>query len=150
MKEQQITPEITIGGQPHTADIKALKERGFQTVINLRAPDEKNLLEDEKRLVEESGMDYASIPVTPQLLDEAAVHRFATSVAPKSSQPVYVHCGSGGRAGLLALLHLAIDNGWTVEQALQEGEKHGISPSERSPYRRFFEEYIQRRSAGAR
>jgi len=150
MKEQQITPEITVGGQPTADNIRELKERGFQTVINLRAPDEKNLLKDEKRHVEDNCMDYASIPVASQTLDEAAVQRFSTTVGAKNSQPVYVHCGSGGRAGVLALLYLAIDNGWTVEQALQEGEKHGIGPSERSPYRRFFEEYIQRRSAGER
>lgn len=150
MKEQVITPEITIGSQPTAENVRELKERGYQTVINLRQPDEKNLLPDEKREVEEASMDYASIPVSPQTLDEAAVHRFSTTVGAKSSQPVYVHCGSGGRAGVITLLHLAIANGWTVAQALQEGEKLGIGPSERSPYRRFFEEYIQRRSAGER
>jgi hypothetical protein len=50
----------------------------------------------------------------------------------------------------MVLLHQAIDHGWSLAKALEEGDRLGIAPGENSPYRAFFESYIRRHSAGER
>ena len=64
--------------------------------------------------------------------------------------PAFMHCKSGGRAGTFALLHLAIQHGWSIRRALEEGAKMGIDLSDDSPYRSFFEDFLRRRSPGER
>jgi len=148
LNEQTINRHVTIGGRPEAADIEDLRKRGFGTIINLMTPDEPGYAEEE-RLVENSGLSYASIPVAPNLVDDMAVARFNQEIA-SSPKPVAVHCKGGGRAGVMTLLYLAIQHGWTVAHALEEGEKLGLKIGPDSPYRGFVEGYIKRHSAGER
>ena len=148
LNEHQISKDLLIGGRPEAADIEDLQQRGFRTIINLQTPDEPGALEEE-RLVENSGLTYSHIPVSPALLNDAAVARFSQAVA-SSDGPVAVHCKGGGRAGVMSLLHLGVQNGWSVQQALEVGEQLGVKLGSDSPYREFFEAYLRRHSAGER
>ena len=151
MNQREIVKGITIAGQPNADDIQTLRDQGFRTIVNLRLPDDQGILEDEEHIVESSGLNYAAIPISPKTIDDIAVMRFSQAVSSTDSQPALVHCGSGGRAGVMTLLHLAIENGWSLQRTLEEGERLGdIAPSETSPYRAFFESYIKRHSAGER
>lgn len=150
MNERKITTDITIGGQPMAEDIQSLAKRGFRTIVNLRTDGEQGALDEEKRIAEEAGLDYAEIPVAPNTLDDLAVHRFEGAVT-GDSPPAYVHCGGGGRAGIMTLLHLTIVPGWSLAQAYEQGQKLGdLAPGPNSPYRAFFEAYIKRHSPAER
>jgi uncharacterized protein (TIGR01244 family) len=151
MNEREITDGIVISGQPSAGELRLLSAQGYRTVINLRTPGELGEVPDEERIVEESGLSYASIPVSPATLDDMAVERFTNTIASEGRAPVLVHCKSAGRAGMMALLHLAIQNGWSLQEALEEGKNRGnIAPAAGSPYREFFENFIRRHSAGER
>lgn len=150
MNERQITPDITIAGQPSSEDIATLRGQGFRTVINLRTPGEQGALDEEERLVEAAGLNYSEIAMSPQTLDDIAVQRFGQAIASDNGAPALVHCGSGGRAGIISLMHLAVTQGWSLQRALEEGKKQNIAPGADSPYRPFFEDYIRRHSAGER
>ena len=148
---KQVTKEISIAGQPSPQDIEDAHKNGFRTIINLRTPDESGYLADEERQVEGLGLTYASIPVSPETLDDVAVARFSQALVSVDGTPALVHCRSAGRAGVMTLLHLAVQHGWTIQKALEEGQKMGdIAPSETSPYRAFFESYIRAHSVGER
>ena len=147
LNEQKINDKISIGGALRDGDAQDLETRGFVTVVNLMTPDESN--DGEEELVKGVGLDYAPIPVSPATLDDITVARFLQAVE-SADGPVAVHCKGGGRAGIMALLYLAIDNGWSVGQALEEGEKMKIQLGQGSPYRQFFESYIRAHSAGER
>ena len=147
LNEQKITEQISIGGALRDGDAQDLENRGFKTVINLMTPDESS--DGEEELVKGVGLTYAPIPISPGSLDDITVARFLQAVE-SSTGPVAVHCKSGGRAGLMALVALAIEHGWSVENALVEGEKMGIKIAADSPYRSFFENYLKRHSAGER
>ncbi|PQV64421.1 TIGR01244 family protein [Abditibacterium utsteinense] len=146
--EQSFNDKITIGGRPDASEIEELHNRGFKTVVNLLTPDEPGF-ETEEAEVENTGMTYASIPTSPALLDDIAMARFSQAID-SSSGPVAVHCKGGGRAGVLSLLHLAVTHGWNREKACEEAEKLKVKIGPESPYRAFFESYIQRHSAGER
>jgi protein tyrosine phosphatase (PTP) superfamily phosphohydrolase (DUF442 family) len=75
--------------------------------------------------------------------------RFSQAVD-RSDGPVAVHCKGGGRAGVLTLLHLAVMNGWNRQEAFEVAQKMQVKIGPDSPYREFFEGYIQRHSAGER
>lgn len=147
---RQIAPNLFIAGQPTEEELADIPSTGFRTVINLRTADEEGVVANEERLVETAGLNYAAIPITPQTINDVAVHRFIQAVDSEDAPPVVAHCGSGGRAGIMMLLHLAIDYGWSVEQTLSEGEKLGIAPGPNSPYRNFVEDYIRRHSPAER
>lgn len=148
VNEQQITEKIAIGGRPAPDDVADLKARGFRTVVNLLTTDEPDY-DTEERLVENAGLTYAPIPVAPDTLDDVVMARFSQAVE-SSDGPVAVHCKGGGRAGVLTLLHLAVQRGWSLATALEEGEKMVAKIGPDSPYRTFFESYIRRHSAGER
>jgi len=151
MNQREIIEGISIAGQPTAEDIARLRDEGFKTIVNLRLPEDNGILEDEEHIVEGSGLNYAAIPVSPTVVDDLAVQRFSQAIYDKESRPALIHCGSGGRAGIMLLLHLAIEHGWSVERTLEEGAKLGdLAPSETSAYRPFFEGYIKRHSAGER
>ena len=151
MDDRKIMDDISIGGQPDAADLPRLAQRGYRTVVNLRGAHEEGVLEDEKRLAEEAGLNYAEIPVTPETLDDLAVQRFQGAVTGTDGPPAYVHCRGGGRAGLLTLMHLALAHSWSLQQAYEEGERHGgLAPGPDSPYREFFESFIKRHSPAER
>jgi uncharacterized protein (TIGR01244 family) len=150
MNERQLAEGIAVSGQPSPAEISLLHDRGFRTVVNVRTPDDEGYLENEERLVESAGLNYAEIPISPKRLDDIAVQRFSQALESVDGKPAIVHCGSGGRAAMMVLLHLAVQNGWSLQHALREGERLSAAPSETSPYRAFFEDYIKRHSAGER
>ena len=145
--QTKINEKITIGGALEAGDAQKLHDEGFKTVISLLTADEEN--PSEKADVESVGLDFESVPVAPDLLDDVAVARFSQEVE-SSDGPVYVHCKSGGRAGVMTLLHLGVKHGLSLEETLKMGEKFDAKVGEDSPYRAFFESYLQRHSAGER
>ncbi len=151
MNERVINRDVTIAGQPSAADIAGYEQAGYHTVINLRTEGEAGQLADERERVEATGMNYAAIPVAPDTLDDIAVGRFIQAIESDGAKPAVAHCKSGGRAGLMTLLYLAVTHGWSIEQALAQGQAMGgIGPAAASPYRAFFEGYLKRHSAGER
>ncbi|HEX8551135.1 MAG TPA: protein tyrosine phosphatase family protein [Abditibacteriaceae bacterium] len=146
---KQISDDVWIAGQPSEDELRSAGER-FRTVVNLRTPDENGVLADEERLVEDAGMSYAPIPVSPELLDDATIERFHAAIASEGRTPALVHCQGGGRAGVLTLLHLAIKNGWGIDQALHHGEEKGILIAPDSPYLPIFEDFLRRHSPAER
>jgi uncharacterized protein (TIGR01244 family) len=150
MNIRAITNHISIGGQPDEADLQELQDKGFRTIINLRAEGERDYRAEEEREVEGRGLNYSSIPVTPELLDDMAMQRFSNAIDAEDAPPVFVHCAGGGRAGVLTLIHLAVENGWSLLQADATGKELGLTPPADSPYRAFYEDYIRRHSAGQR
>ena len=150
MDISQLTPELSIGGQPQPDDITALRDQGFRTVVNLRMPDEPGVLPDEERLVQNAGLNYAEVPISPDIVDDGTIERLTQILTTVDTAPVYVHCKAGGRAGTFSMLHLAIQHGWSIEQAYEEGEKVGIVIPEDSPYRAIFEGFLRRHSPGER
>jgi uncharacterized protein (TIGR01244 family) len=60
----KVGDDMFIAGQPTPRALKALKDQGVTTVINLRMPQEMERVGfDEKKLIEEFGMKYVYIPM---------------------------------------------------------------------------------------
>ena len=140
--EKMLDEQLIVSGQPTPDEIEALRRRGVRGVINLRGEGEEGFWDGEKAAVESAGMDFSHIPISPSMLDDAAVMRVHQAIDSAGGTAV-LHCQGGGRAGIMGLLHLAVKHGWGVQHALDEGRKRGVEIKEDSPYRAFFERYLK-------
>ncbi|CAN5321681.1 hypothetical protein BH23VER1_BH23VER1_29240 [soil metagenome] len=128
--QHHLSDRLTIGTQPDTDDLKRLRDEGFSSIVNLRSADETGhpLIDPlaEEAAVREQGMGYVNYPVSLSELDPAMVDAFGAAIEDLTA-PIFVHCRGGKRSGALALMHIAIESGWTGDEALRKGEEAGYS-----------------------
>ena len=116
---------VTGHGQPDEQTLQQIRAAGYAAVIDLRRPEEDRGLENERASVEGLGMSYISLPV-----DGAAGITYENAnaldeVLAKFDKPVFVHCGSGNRAGALLALRAKL-NGADNETAIEAGKETGL------------------------
>lgn len=90
---------------PHAEDLDFLRQRGFRSVVNLRAlgeQDEALSPEREGEEAERRGLAYLHFPVRPDELGPAKVREFRSRLE-RLPKPVVIHCASGKRAGLMMI-----------------------------------------------
>jgi protein tyrosine/serine phosphatase len=123
----QVNDRLYRGAQPRKGTIKKLAEVGIKTVINLRGADDRT--KDEETEAKAAGLAYFSIPL-PGLgrpSDDEIARILAIIDAPEN-QPVFVHCKRGAdRTGAVVAIYRITHDSWTVEQALAEANRHGMS-----------------------
>jgi uncharacterized protein (TIGR01244 family) len=131
---------VACGGATETAALDGLKQDGFKAVINLRQASERGANIEEKRARAEAlGMKYIHIPFNPAAPEAKTFDDFLATVADKSNQPVYVHCGSANRVGAVWLAKRVLQDGWTVEKATEEAKLIGLSAA---PLEQFALKYV--------
>ena len=96
--------------------------------------------DEEGAFAREANLDYLHIPVDSSRLDQAQVDDFRERIA-QLPAPYYIHCAGGGRAGAFALMHLAIENGWSGEETLERAGDLGVA-IERPEVAEFVKGYV--------
>lgn len=99
---------------------------GFQSVLNLRSPDESGVLPDEPQAAAAAGLHYANVPLSNTNPKAAEVEK-ALEAIDSLPKPVLVHCGAGLRAGAIALLAAAVEEGLTPEEIQVKAAELGLS-----------------------
>lgn len=123
-------PGLYTAAQPAATDWAAIRARGIETVINLRAPEETPG-RDEAAEVRAAGMHYLDIPVAPaDGINADNARRLHAALAPNHGGGVLVHCASGNRAGALLALEQADFDGLTSQAALDLGRRAGVTKME--------------------
>jgi uncharacterized protein (TIGR01244 family) len=123
---KKVSDVLSVAGQPSPENLKQVAEAGFKSVLNLRSPNETNALPDEQQQAEAAGLHYAHVPLQSAVPDEALVSR-AIAELENLPKPVLVHCGAGLRAGAIALIATAKQEGWTTEQLIQKTKEIGLN-----------------------
>ncbi len=118
---------VACGGATDTTALEGLAKDGFKSVINLRQASEANAnIELNAARAKELGLKYIHIPFNTQTLDPKVIDQFLSSIADKSNQPAFVHCGSASRVGSVWLAKRVLQDGWTVEKATEEAKFIGL------------------------
>jgi uncharacterized protein (TIGR01244 family) len=120
-----IRPGLAAAGQPTKDALRALKEQGFRTVINLRAETEPGVKEEEAILKEE-GLRYVSVPITPASLSQQQVDEVEKALLDPAAGGVLLHCGSANRVGAVWAA-IQAKKGKSYEEALAEGKRVGLT-----------------------
>jgi len=135
--KQQVTPQAL-----HQA-----AQEGFHSVLNLRVPTEEGFLRDEAQQAEAAGLVYAHIPVSPAHLSEELATQVLAAIE-QLPKPLLVHCASGMRASLMALLSAATQQGMTPDEAVAWAKQLGFDYSANPGLQQFFESYLAHHSVG--
>ena len=111
----RISDQLATSGQIEYQQIPAIKDAGFDVVVNL-APARKERNGEEGFLVTEQGMTYIQIPVdweNPSLRD---LDLFFDVMNANQDRKVYVHCFANMRVSAFVYLYR------TLELGLPEGD----------------------------
>jgi uncharacterized protein (TIGR01244 family) len=137
------------GGQPTDAAFPKLAANGYRVVLNLRTSSEGAELGREREAVEKSGMRYVSIPVDPAAPKVEQVDEFLKTVKNADNQPMFIHCGSGNRAGAFWMIYRAVEQGWPDDKAVSEATQIGLtSPSLTTFARDYIASHQPKKKAG--
>jgi uncharacterized protein (TIGR01244 family) len=120
-----LKPGLATAGQPTPDALRALKQQGFRTVINLRAETEPGVKEEEA-LVKAEGLRYVSVPITPAGLTQQQVDQVAKALDDPEAGPILLHCGSANRVGAVWTA-IQVQKGRSYEEALAEARKIGLT-----------------------
>jgi uncharacterized protein (TIGR01244 family) len=131
----RLQPGLAAAGRPSAAALDKLREWGFKTVVNLRAPEEEGVAEEEAA-VKAAGLRYVSVPVTPETFTLADVVQVERVLANRRAAPVLLHCSSSNRVGAVWAA-IQFRKGRPYEEAEAQGVAAGLSsPSMRQALRR--------------
>ena len=90
---------------PKADDFAAIRQAGFDTVINLALPTSDNALSNEGELVSAQGMTYVHIPVKFDAPQRTDFERFTRLLDACAGQRVFVHCAANMRVSAFVFLH---------------------------------------------
>ncbi|MDP9438143.1 MAG: protein tyrosine phosphatase family protein [Actinomycetota bacterium] len=122
---EQPLPDVATAGQPEGEHFKRLAEAGYRTVIDLRTSGEDRGL-DEPEAIRRAGMEYVSIPVGHEDIDDGTFDKFRELMADQVRRPVLVHCSSANRVGALLVPYLVLDEGKSAEEASLTASRVGL------------------------
>lgn len=88
---------LAAGGTLSPEALRELKAMGFKTIVDLRTEDEGTA--QERAAVEQLGLRYVSVPVTPATLSLEDVKLVARVLGDAAAAPVLLHCASSNRVG---------------------------------------------------
>jgi len=116
---------VLTGGQPTPEQFGAIREAGYETILNIRTEGETG--NTSREAVEAMGFTYLELPIGgAPALNEANVRAFA-DLLEEARGPVVVHCGSGNRVGALFALKAFWIDGQSAEESLALGSAAGMT-----------------------
>ena len=101
----RIDDRLATSGMPQPDDFAALRQAGFDVVINLALPTSDNALPNEGELVSAQGMTYVHIPVKFDAPQSADFERFTRVMDACAGQRVFVHCAANMRVSAFVFLN---------------------------------------------
>jgi uncharacterized protein (TIGR01244 family) len=124
----RVDATVGCGGAVDPAAMAGLKKEGYVSVINLREASEPGAdVEAGRSAAQAAGLKYFHLPFNAAKPDSKIVDSFLATVADKSNQPVFIHCGSANRVGGVWMIKRALQDKWPIEKARAEGEAIGLS-----------------------
>ncbi|MFH7030052.1 MAG: protein tyrosine phosphatase family protein [Heteroscytonema crispum UTEX LB 1556] len=135
----KISDRIATSGQPTQEQFTAIKESGYQVVVNLALAESPNALPDEKQIVETQGMQYVHIPVMWENPTLENVTDFFKVMEANTTQKVFIHCAANMRVSAFMYLYRRIHQGINHEDAKKDLNKMWV-PNE--IWQKFIEQVI--------
>jgi len=120
---------IYFSGQPDQKTLKALKRKGFKTVINLREKREGAYQEPwERKLVTTQGLNYYNLPFSMknEMTDEYISLVTSKIKEHRKEGKILVHCSSGNRVGVWLGAHFKKDHGFSNEKSMTLAKELGL------------------------
>ena len=118
---KRLGPDMVTTAQPWPHQLKAWRDRGVKTVIDLRGEKDRKGAEVEAQACRDLGLTLVNAPLKSRDVPTAAQVRRAKELFETIEYPALMHCKSGAdRAGLMAVLYRHFHLGEPIEQAIKE------------------------------
>jgi protein tyrosine phosphatase (PTP) superfamily phosphohydrolase (DUF442 family) len=117
---RRLSEQVATGGQPTTAELRAVAHAGDAVGSNLAMPDDEDHLPDERGTVERLGMTYEPIPVVWEQPTRDDLDAFCAAMVRYAGRRVFVHCVANFRVSSFMYLYRVNVLGWLPEQALPD------------------------------
>ncbi len=135
----RVNDRVAVAGQPTPAQVGAIAQAGFRTIINLRQESELDA-QPEIEAAKDAGLRYISIPILSASPSEERVGEFLRVTDDPDIYPVFIHCATANRASALWMVRRVLRDGWTLEEAEREAGQNGLTSES---LRKFAREYIE-------
>jgi len=113
----EIDDRVGTAGQPTAEQFRAVRDAGYEAVVNLLPGEQDNALKGEDALIRGLGMEYHYIPVVwraPRPEDFAA---FCDVMDKLAGRKVFVHCALNLRVTAFYSSYAMKHRGWSRNQA---------------------------------
>jgi hypothetical protein len=117
-------PGVASGLKPFPDGIAWLAEKGYKTVLHLRAPGEDTAAT--RRMFEGKGMRYVSLVGSPARLSKQLYDSFVRLVKAAENHPLFVYDKDGSVAGGLWYLYYRVERNEPDEKARAEAQRLGL------------------------
>jgi len=135
-----VGPRLGTAGQPTEAQLGAVRDAGFEAVVNLAMPTSDNALPNEGSIVTNLGMSYVHIPVNFQAPTAQNFQDFRRVMDAFGDRSVFVHCAANMRVSAFVFLYRVMHQ--NVPKSEAERDLHAIwQPDE--VWSRFIEERLK-------
>ncbi|WP_414754788.1 hypothetical protein [Anabaena sp. CCY 9910] len=122
---RKINNELAIAGQITPDQFQKITEDGYKSVLNLRSPDERGLLDNEQEKLEFLGIRYINFPMKFEEINNRTTLQILQTIS-ELPKPLLIHCDNSIRSSVLALLYVATKQGITFEKALELSSNLGL------------------------
>lgn len=127
----EVHPFLYRSGEPTRAGLSKLKEMGFKTLIDLRAPSEQKF--DEKEAASELGLKYIRLVMTSAAPTKEQVDTMLAEIKKAQKDPtnekVLVHCAHGSdRTGCMIGIWRVTQENWNYPDTYKEMRKYWFTP----------------------
>ncbi|MGH1394112.1 MAG: hypothetical protein ACRAVC_08755 [Trichormus sp.] len=115
---RKINHELSVAGQITLEQFPQLLADGYKSILNLRSPDEKGWLDDEKDKLELLGFRYLNLPTKVDEINCKTTLK-VLQIINELPKPALIHCDNSIRSAVIALLYIATKQGITFEKAVE-------------------------------
>lgn len=113
----RISERVCTSGQPTEMQFRAIRDAGYEAVINLAPHDAENALRDEASLVTALGLDYTHIPVDFSRPTEKDFQQFVSAMSACSGVRLWIHCAANMRVSAFVYRYRCDIEGMDRQQA---------------------------------
>lgn len=104
----KISDTIATAGQPLEEQFLAIKQAGYQVVVNLAISQSTNALANEQNIVEALQMEYVHIPVLWEKPTLENIVNFFATIEANVDRSIFVHCAANMRVSAFIYLYRLI------------------------------------------
>ena len=108
---------VGTSGQPTAGEFRAIRDAGYEIVINLALPTSTYALPDERDVVTRLGMEYVHIPVDFESPAVEDARRFFEAMDSASRRKVFIHCAMNMRVSAFMYVYRTVREGVDAEEA---------------------------------
>ena len=114
---QATTDNLGTAGQPTSEQFGAVKDAGYEVVINLAMGNTPRDLPNEPQLLADNGFDYVHIPVVFEQPTDDDLNQFFEAMDNNQDKKCFVHCIANARVSAFVMLYRVLRQGVPFEEA---------------------------------